>query len=327
MAIGNVNFADLARRMDPTGNMLAVAELMAQQNPLVADMVWREGSLTTGDRFGRRTGLPPVSPRAFNQGVDAGKSKIDPVLEPAGNFGGISKMDAREVGLGGNALALRLQEDQGFMGAFQNVVERHLFYGSKADDPRVFDGFFARAPLSALSSRQVIDCTTDDSTAAENKTSILIVGWGDMTAYGFVPKGMPAGLDQKDMGEQLVRDEAGLEYRAFVKDWNWSLGLSVRDYEFTVRLANIELSKLNGNSSWLWEKLIRGVNRMKSLTNCKPIIYMHRDTLAELEVQAFYSVKNATLSYENIGGKPSPMFRGCPIRITDGLLTTEDVVA
>jgi hypothetical protein len=49
---------DVMKTVDPGGKSAAVAEVAAQTNELLADMVFMEGNLTTGHRGSIRTGYP-----------------------------------------------------------------------------------------------------------------------------------------------------------------------------------------------------------------------------------------------------------------------------
>ena len=49
LGTGNLTLADLAKRLDPSGNVATVVELLNQSNEMLDDMVWREGNLPTGD--------------------------------------------------------------------------------------------------------------------------------------------------------------------------------------------------------------------------------------------------------------------------------------
>ncbi len=327
MADGNLNYLDLARRMDERGEMLPLVEVVSRLNPFVQDIVWKEGRLVTGDKFSRRTGLPGISKRAFNQGTPATKSRGDMVEEPCGMFSGLSKLDVSEAQLGGNELAVRLEEDEAFIESFGNVLEAEMFYGSQDVDARGFNGLFPRFEDPAgPAGQQLIDGDSDDATGDNNRTSIAIVGWGDKTVHGIVPKGKPGGLQRTDMGKQLVRDDAGLEFPGYVTSYEWTPGLAVKHYEFVARIANIHLEAMaDAESPFLWEKLIEASSRIKSLDQVQGRIYMHRRLFALLRIQALRGVKNATLSYEHLDGSKRlvPHFDGMPIRITDGLSLAE----
>lgn len=322
---GNLTLLDLSKRMDPSGAIAPIVELMTRKNQMLKDMVWREGNLTTGHQYTSRTGLPTPEWRTLNSGVSASKSKTDQITETCGLLSGISKVDRDLAKLGGNEAAARLSEDKAFLQAFDNVAESAFFYESTASSPERIHGFIPRLnSLSGAYSKQVLDAGM--SPVGSDQASVLIVGWGDDTVYGIVPKGMPAGLQREDMGKQLVRDANNKEYVAWVTEWSWRLGLCVHDSEYVVRICNIDMSNIAATGNLLIQALVKGVRRMKSLEGVRPVIYMPREVITYLELQALDSTKNSTLTYKDVGGMPMPFFRGIPVRQTDALLLTESIV-
>ena len=69
-----LTLADWAKRLDPDGKVPAIVEMLSQTNEVLADMLFKEGNLPTGERTTIRTGLPSVYWRLLNQGVAPSKS-------------------------------------------------------------------------------------------------------------------------------------------------------------------------------------------------------------------------------------------------------------
>lgn len=322
---GNLSLLDLTRRMDPQGRIAPIVELMERENPFLKDAIFKEGNLPTGHKYVSRTALPTVEWRNLNQGVSASKSKTDPVTETTGILSGLSKLDRDLAKLGGNEAAARLSESKGFMQAFENKVESYFFYGSTATEPNAINGLTPRInSLTGAYPKQIIDAGM--SSSGGDASSVWIVGWGDETVYGITPQGIPGGLHAEDMGKQVVRDADNKEFIAWVTEWSWKLGFCVQDAEFLVRICNIDMGNILATGNLLIQALVKGVRRMKSLARCRPVIYMHRDVLTFLELQALDTTKNSTITYKDVGGFPMAFFRGIPIRVTDGLLLTESTV-
>ena len=61
--------ADLAKRMDPDGNIAKVIEMLAQRNQILDLMPWAECNDGTGHKTTVRTGLPTATWRQLNYGV------------------------------------------------------------------------------------------------------------------------------------------------------------------------------------------------------------------------------------------------------------------
>ncbi|MFN7073990.1 phage major capsid protein, partial [Proteus mirabilis] len=60
---------------------------------------------------------------------------------------------------------------------------------------------------------------------------------------GIVPKGSKAGLEQNQLGEVTLQDDNGGKYQGYRTHFKWENGLTVRDWRYVVRIANIDLSK------------------------------------------------------------------------------------
>ncbi|WP_336657671.1 major capsid protein, partial [Pseudomonas marginalis] len=74
---------------------------------------------------------------------------------------------------------------------------------------------------------------------------IWLVVWGQNTIHGIYPKGSKAGLEQKHLGEVTLEDENGGKYQGYRTHFQWKNGLTMRDWRYVVRIANIDISKLS----------------------------------------------------------------------------------
>lgn len=322
----NPTLLDMIKAKDPDGSVAKVVELLTKKCPLLEDMTWKEGNLDTGHRVTSRTGLPSIGWRGFNEGVAAGKSRRDQFDETCGMLEGRSQVDCEEADLNGNAAAFRASEDMAFMASFQHELERAMFYESTLTSPKKILGLSPRLDLTTGSyGDQIYD--SQISSSGNDQTSIWFIVWSPETVFGIVPKGSKAGISHHDMGEQMVADEAGNRYRAYETVWNWKAGLCVRDARYVVRLANIDTSAIAATGKLLIEDMIGAYHRLQDTTSGRLVIYANRTVATYLHLQAADTVKNSTLSIENIGGKPVTTFLGAPIRIADQLLNTEAVVS
>jgi len=86
-------YYDVAKRMDPDGGIAAVVELLAMDNPILEDAFAMEGNLTTGHQTTVRTGLPAVTWRLLNYGVQITKSKTQQVSDTCGEMSAYSQID------------------------------------------------------------------------------------------------------------------------------------------------------------------------------------------------------------------------------------------
>lgn len=326
----NMTLLDIARRKDQAGNIATVVEMLSRDNPLLGeDVVWREGNLDTGFKVSRREGLPQVTWRRLNEGVIPSKSDVGEYVETCGLMSALSKVDIKALESAGSpseAAALRAQEDSGFQQAFRNELERAMFYESTRTNPERMMGLSPRFDSVAAWPNNLISSTAGGAPSGADQTSIWLVVWGDNTVFATFPKGTKAGFEMIDRGDQLVRDGNGNEYFAKVSEYNWRVGLVVRDYRYIVRIANVDTSGLSYTGNALIQDMAKALERVQDLNAGRAAFYCNRRVREYLRLQAMDTVKNGTLTMEQVAGKPVVMMGGVPVRRTDALLNTEAIV-
>lgn len=332
---GNVlTLVDFAKRLDPDGKVPEIAELLAQTNEVLTDMLWMEGNLPTGHRSTVRTGLPTVAWRLLNQGVAVSKSTTAQIDEGVGILEAWSEVDVDLAMLNGNQAAFRLSEAMAFIEAMNIEMASTLFYGNSSTAPEEYTGYAIRysALTGAANSQNVIT----GSGAGSDNSSIWLVCWGAMTTHGIFPKGSKAGLQHMDHGEQTVSSTsstsgvAGSRLRVFQDQWQWKCGVVLKDWRYVVRIPNIDISNLVAKSSAadLVELMIKAIHRIPSLKLGKPVFYMNRTVFQMLDIQRRDDViAGGGLVYKDVDGISTPTFRGIPVRICDALTETEAVVS
>jgi hypothetical protein len=316
---------DHAKRLDPDGKVPAIVELLAQSNEILDDMKFMEGNLPTGHRTTVRTGLPSVFWRLLNQGVQPSKSLTAQIDEQCGMMEAWSEVDEKVAKLNGNVNSFRLSEAQAFLEAMNQEKASTLFYGNSSLDPEEFNGFAVRyGDLSADNAQNIID----GGGVGSDNSSIWLIVWGDQTVHGIFPKGSKAGLDHEDLGLQTVQDAVGIagsRLRAYQDRFTWECGLSVKDWRFAVRIANVDISNLVAKSSAadLIDLMIKALHRIPNMNMGSAAFYANRSVIQMLDIQRRDDVAGAGLRYENVDGKLIPHFRGGPIRKVDALVETE----
>jgi hypothetical protein len=331
MAILSSNVAtlsDIAKRIDPDGKIQAIVELLKQNNAILDGMLWREGNLPTGHRTTVRTGLPTVTARRLNEGVLPSKSTTAQIDEQCAMLEAISEVDVDLVKLNGNDSGFRLSEAGAFVEAMNQSMAQYLFYGNAAITPEIFTGLAPR--YNALSGNISQNILTAGGSGSDN-TSIWLVVWGENTIHGIYPKGSKAGLTHEDLGEQLIQTGTGIgtgRMKAFVDRWQWKCGLAVRDWRYAVRIANIDVSNLVGESSAadLTKLMIKAIHRIPALGSGRAVFYCNRTVREMLDIQAL-SKAGGQLTIDNFDGKPVTKFRGIPIETVDQILETEAAIA
>ena len=152
-----LTLVDFAKRLDPDGKTPMIAELLAQNNEILTDMLFMEGNLPTGHRTTVRTGLPTVYWRLINQGVQPSKSTTAQVDEGIGMLESYSEVDRDLAELNGNVSSFRLSEAQAFIEAMNQEMASTFFYGNSGLDPEEFNGMAVRYnDLSADNAQNII---------------------------------------------------------------------------------------------------------------------------------------------------------------------------
>ncbi|ASM13334.1 hypothetical protein JY446_21805 [Serratia marcescens] len=326
MAIKSTNaltLADHAKRMDPDGKIPAIVELLSQTNPILTDMVYVEGNLPTGHRTTIRTGLPAAAWRLLNYGVQPSKSTTAQVTDSCGMLEAYAEVDKALADLNGNTNAFRLSEDQAFLEAMNQQMAETLFYGDTRINPQRFTGLSARYnDLTAKNAQNIIDAGGTGS----NLTSIWLVVWGTNTVHGIFPKGQAAGLSHKDKGEVTLEDAEKGKYEGYRTHYKWDNGLTVRDWRYVVRIANIDTTKLGADDGPnLATLMVQALHRIPNLQMGNAVFYMNRDAAEYLDIQATEKASLA-ISVKETEGVWWTSFRGVPVRTCDALLSTESQV-
>ena len=336
-----LTLADWAKRLDDEYKVATIVELLSLTNEILDDMLFVEGNLPTGNKTTVRTGLPSSTWRLLNYGVQPSKSTTAQIIDTCGNLEAYAQVDKDIADLNGNTAAFRLSETVSFLESMSQTVASAIFYGNTSVNPERFTGLSPRyntvSTATAQSAANVIDAGGTGST----NTSIWFVVWGERTIQGIFPKGKIAGLQHRDMGEWTATDAAGGMYQVYRDHFKWEVGLTVRDWRYAVRIANIDVNLLitgSGSAANLLNLLVKAVNRLPttggasavtksdapSITGAmgKCVIYCNRTIRTYLELQALNKT-NTLLKLEEVDGKPFMSWRGIPIKNCDALLNTE----
>ena len=323
----NPTLADLAKVTDPDGSIADVVEILNQTNEILEDMTWLEGNLTTGHRTSIRTGLPSPTFRKMYGFVQPTKSRATQVTDATGMMEDYSQVDKALVDMAGNPAAFRLQEDRPHIEGMNQTLSTKLFYGDETGAPEEFTGLAPRYDsLSAANGDNIID---GGGTGSDN-ASVWLVCWSPNTCHGIIPKGSQAGIQQRDLGEVTAVDTVGGSsgmYQAYRTHYRWDVGLTVRDWRYAVRIANIDRSNLtadlSGSSADLNDLMHRAVTEIPNASMGRCAWYMDKQILGFLRHQTSNAVANSTLTTDMVGGTMQTSWGGYPIRRVDALRPNE----
>lgn len=318
----NPTITDWTKMLEPNGGVTTdIVEMLKQENPILLDLTWMEANGPTYHRSTIRTGIPTPTWRQFYQGVDPSKSTYAQVDETMGMMEARSVVDVKLANLEANKDQFRLNEAAGQLEGMDQTMAAALVYGNVGTDPKTFNGLTPRFNLiSATSGTNIIDA---GGTSTDN-TSIWLCGWSPRTGFGVFPKGSPAGVQREDKGVQEVLDANSKRYSAYEEKFMWDAGLVIKDWRYFVRIANVDVSDLVGESSAadVLKLMTKAVHKVPSLGGARFCFYANRTVATMLDIQA----QNKANVYLTIGeeeGRPKVSFRGIPIRQVDQILDTE----
>lgn len=320
---------DLVKRSDPDGKIAAIAEILHETNPVLEHMVWVEGNLPTGHRTTIRTGLPTPTWRKLYGGVQPTKSTTVQVTDNTGMLEAYAEIDKALADLNGNTAAFRLSEDTAHIEGMNQEMADTLFYGNETTEPEAFTGLSPR--FNDLSSANNSDNVIDGAGSGSDNASIWLIVWGPNTCHGIVPKGSIGGLQMTDKGQVTIEDidGSGGRMEAYRSHYRWDAGLTVRDWRYVVRIANIDKSALTDDASSgadLPSLMFEAIERLPSMGLGRAAFYMNRTVLTKLRQQHTNAVSGSTLTMENLGGTVVTSFHGIPISRTDALAADEAAV-
>jgi hypothetical protein len=330
LATTNPTLADVARRMDPDGKIDTIVEILNETNEILEDATMIEGNLPTGHRTTIRTGLPTPTFRKLYGGVQPTKSTTVQVTDNTGMLEAYAEVDKALADLNGNTASFRLSEDRAHLEGINQKYVDTLFFGDEATNPEEFTGLAPRYnSLSASNAENIINAGGSGS----DNTSIWLIVWGPNTCHGIYPKGSTAGLTMTDKGQVTIENIDGSNGRmeAYRTHYRWDCGLSVRDWRYAVRIANIDKSNLtkdvSGSSADLTDLMAQAVELIPSLGMGRPAFYCSRTIKSFLRRQIASKVSSSTLTMEQVGGKHVVTYDGIPVRRTDALAPDEAAVS
>lgn len=333
LALEALTLSDFRKRSNPDGSIDFIIEALENSNPVLQDMVWREGNLPTGNKTTVRTALPTPSIRLINRGVTPSKSTTKQIQDTCMMLEDRSCIDVRLLKLyAGQAEAYRRSEDAAFVQGFSDVVAANVFYGSTEENPGCFNGLSVRyntlAGAKGEAGYQVISAGTPGT---NTNTSAMLIGWGTHATTGIYPRGSQMGLHQEDLGEGDVEDAQGGKYRAVQTLFSWDCGLAVQDIRANAFVRNIDVSKLpttSGDKLKLIEKFVVAKNRIRNMQRGdKHLVWYVSPALYDWFELYFLDKTNVHVTRQELQNNiPRLYFSGIEIKMCDALSETEAAV-
>lgn len=327
LSVRNPTLLDLAKASDPDGKIATIVEILNETNEILEDMAWLEGNLPTGHRTTIRSGLPAPTWRKLYGGVQPNKATNVQVTDNTGMLEAYAEIDKALADLNGNTAAFRLSEDRAHIEGMNQEMADTIFFGNEDTEPEAFTGLAPRFnSLSAENGDNIIDA---GGTGSDNG-SIWLVIWGPNTVHGIVPKGSTAGLQMTDKGQVTLEDASDGSntgrMEAYRTHYRWDAGLTVRDWRYIVRIANVDRSNRTADASSgpdLPDLMFQAIDLVPNMSLGRPAFYMDRRMRGFLRRQVPNATGLSTLTMENVGGKMLNAFQGVPVRRVDALSADE----
>lgn len=330
----SMTLADWGKRLDPNNQIAKVIEILNQTNEVLNDAMFLEANNITTHRTVIRTGLPESYWRLLNRGVPRSKSTTEQIDDRIGMLETWSVVDKDLAELNGLKAEFMLSEERAFTEAMNQKVANSIFYGNISQTPAAFHGLGARYTTLDKSKADSAANVVDAGGTGTKCTSAWLCVWGDQTLHMLFPKGSTAGLHREFLGKIPVVDDQALEYMGYKTHYQWKVGLTLRDWRYVVRVANIDAQQLGalvqgGAASAASQSLVRS---MIKAHNCIPNIrmgraawYMNRTVKTMLDIMAAEK-SNVNLTVKNFEGEEVTSFKGVPIRQCDALHNDEQAI-
>lgn len=340
---GVFTYAEWALRMDPTGKIATLVNLMSQENGILADALAVECQSGNAFEFTQVVALPTPTRRAYNQGITATMGSVTKQIQTCVEYDTLSTIDDSLARLGGNLGALRAQEDQLHMEGLNQTVASDLFYGNNTTNPTQFTGLSNIYNTVTTSTSQIANNVIDCGGTGSTNASMWLLTWGPKHIHTLFPKGIPAGMQHVDRGLQNTYDASSRLFLAWQTWLQWNMGLAIHDWRFGVRAANIDVTLFGGGSApnligtlaaMVYKPPVMPAGAAPVQTSDDPTnvqmgtrsaIYVNRTVYLALDLQA-QDKTNLLLNMREWDGHVVLSYRGIPFRTVDALTIAETQV-
>jgi hypothetical protein len=328
MATINATYLDMIDLLKQTENgkiTSTIIEILAETNEILNDMVVVQCNEGTRHKTAIRTGLPTPTWRRLYEGVQPSKSTMKQIHDTTGMAEDWSEIDATLMDLAVDKSLFRLNESKAHLEGMNQEIASKIFYGNTDTAPEEFTGLSPRFDLlSAENGDQIVDA---GGTGSDNM-SIWFIVWGDRTVHALYPQGTMAGLKHNAYPEETKTNSDGSVLRVVRDRFCWHIGLTVRDWRYVVRVANIDAPALAAGSTDIFKFMRKAYYQLPGGFQGagKACIYANSNALEGLDAKSISGhsgTASVYLNREEVQGKEVLHYRGIPIRRCDALLSTE----
>lgn len=318
----NPTLADLAKRTDPDGKIAKIIEILMGTNELLEDIPWIEANDGTGHKTTIRSGLPQGTWRKLNYGVQPEKSTTVQVRDGTGMLETYAEVDESLLSLSKDKEGFMLSEHKAFLEGMNQNMATQIIYGDASVNPEKITGLAPRFNSKSAENGQNI---LDAGGTGSNNTSVWLVCWDESTAHGIYPGGSVGGVNVGATKQETLRDASGGMYEGRRTHYKWDAGVTIRDWRYVVRVANIDVTALTKNASAgadLIDLLVQAIELLPNQRMGRVTFYCNRTIRSFLRRQ-IANKTNVWLSMNEVAGKKVLAFDDVPVRRVDAILNTE----
>ena len=323
-----LTLADRFKRTENGKIAAEIIEMMTDTNEILKDANALQCNDGTSHITTIRTGLPSAVFRTLYGYVPTSKSSTEQVKDVTGMLETYSVVDVDLVDKSENPKAFRLSESSAFIEAMNQKLQETIFYGSIKENAAAFDGLSVRYSKKSNDEKKIGSNIIDAGGTGNNNTSIWFVTWGDLHTSLLYPQGSTAGVQHKDDNVLTETSSTGGKRKVYQDHYKMDVGLSVRDWRSTCRIANIDVSDLAGANAVdldnlmnkAYYKIRRFAKTGKTCIYCNTTVLMYFEAQLRQKSNVNFTIKeylnDNILHYKNI-----------PIRECEQITCTEATVA
>lgn len=319
-----------------------IAQLLAQSNELMYDMMYLEANMPNGHLLTDQTALPTTYTPSFNDVVQVTRGQTAQREETLAMFQTLAQYDVNMLNLWADKGQFLLEMSRFYVESLIQKFSNIFFYGDSSVDPRQFTGLAPRYATVNTANAANAKNVVDGGGTSNVNTSVWLLTWAPSALHGIFPRGSQAGIEHHTNPELWVQGSTGFGQtlgRSHVELWQLKAGLALVDWRWCGRLCNIDTTSLKNQAGAtdLTDGMIDLMNRLPGLsdppletgnplTNFAPpgkrCYYMNRTCRAALHKQMLNKTNNQLTMMDWYGQKVMA-FMGIPIRNSDQITNNE----
>lgn len=312
-----------------------IINMAKQFNPILEDAIALPCNQGMSHLTTILTGLPSGTWARLYKGIQPSKATRQQVKDATGLIENRSEVDCRLIDVIEKAedkMSMRMSEAEAHIEGLSQDVAEAVIYADSGLEPEKPMGIAPRFnSLGAENGGQIVNA----GGAGGTLTSVYMITWSKQACHLLYPNKGSLGLQRYAWPNKVdAKDGDGNTYAAYREDFSWHVGVTVRNWQYVVRIANIDVSTLTNDAAtgaYLVDLMTEAYYRHKGrrAADGKTFFYMSTTIVKFLDYQARNKTNtNLFLTFNQFGPNATEIlhFRGVPIREMDAILETEEQV-